>query len=53
MKKLYCIKCNKLRKFKKPVIASIFDKTLVLSINCDKCGNEDEKIFKKEAQLRY
>ena len=26
----------------------IFEKTLVLSIICDKCGNEDETVFKEE-----
>ena len=27
----------------------MFDKTLVLSIVCDKCGSKDEKIFKEES----
>ena len=26
----------------------IFEKTLVLSIICDKCGSEDEIVFKEE-----
>ena len=26
----------------------IFEKTLVLSIICSKCENEDEKVFKEE-----
>ena len=41
MKKLYCIICGKYRKFKNPKISSIFEKTLVLSIICSKCKNED------------
>ena len=33
----------KYRKFKNPKISYIFEVTLVLSIICRKCGNEDEK----------
>ena len=44
---MYCIKCNKHRKFKKPEISYILDKTLVPSIICDKCGSKGEKIFKE------
>ena len=29
MKKVYCVKCNKYRKFKKPNISDTFYKTLV------------------------
>ena len=47
MRKVHCIKCNKRRKFKNPKISRIFNKTLVLSIVCDKCGNNDDKIFEK------
>ena len=53
MKKLYCSICGKYRKFEKPKISYIFEKTLVLSIICSKCKNEDEKILKKKSQLRY
>ena len=28
-----------------------FDKILVLSIICGKCGNEDQKIFKEEEAI--
>ena len=35
MKKIYCTKFNKCRKFKNSTISYIFDKTLVLSIICD------------------
>ena len=47
MRKVHCIKCNKHRKFKNPKISRIFNKTLVLSIVCGKCGNNDDKIFEK------
>ena len=44
MKKIYCIKCNKYTKFKVPKISYIFNKTLVISIICGKCGSNDEKL---------
>ena len=46
MKKLNCVICGKYRKFEKPKISCFLEKTLVLSITCSKCKNEDEKIFK-------
>ena len=46
MKKIYCVLCGKYRKLEKPKILYIFDKTLVVSIICSKCKNEDDKIFK-------
>ena len=48
MKKIYCIICGKYRKFEKPKISYLLEKTLALSIICSKCKNKDEKIFKKE-----
>ena len=51
MKKLYCIICGKYRKFEKPKISYLLEKTLVLSIICSKCKNEDEKIFKEEESI--
>ena len=51
MKKLYCVACGKYRGFEKPKISYILDKTLVLSIVCSKCKNEDEKIFKEEESI--
>ena len=51
MKKLYCIICSKYRKFEKPKILYLLEKTLVLSIICSKCKNENEKRFKKEVLL--
>ena len=51
MKKLYCVICGKYRKFEKPKISYLLEKTLVLSIICRKCQSEDEKIFKKEDSI--
>ena len=51
MKKLDRVICRKYRQFEKPKISYFLEKTLVLSIICSKCKNEDEKIFKKENQL--
>ena len=48
MKKLYCIICGKYRKFENPKVSYILEKTLVLSIICHMCENEDQKIFFKE-----
>ena len=48
MKKLYCVVCDKYRKFEKPKISWILEKALVLSVICSKCKNEDEKVFKQE-----
>ena len=43
--KLYWIFCGKYRKFKKPKISYILEKTLVLYIICSSCKKENEKIF--------
>ena len=43
--------CGKYRKFKNHKISYIFEKTLVIYIICNKCGNEDEKIFKEEESI--
>ena len=51
MEKLYCIICGKYRKFEKPKISYLLEKTLVLSIICSKCKNKDEKIFKEEESI--
>ena len=51
MKKLYCVICGKYRKFEKPEISCIIEKTLVLFIIYSKCKNEDEKIFKEEKSI--
>ena len=44
MTKLYCVICGKHRKFEKPKISYILAITLVLSIICSECKNEDESI---------
>ena len=41
MKKLNCVIYRKYRKFEKPKISYILEKTLVLSIICSKCKNEN------------
>ena len=41
--KIYCIKCNKVRKFKNPKISYILDKTLVLSTICHKYDSNNKK----------
>ena len=48
MKKLWCIICGKYRKFEKLKISYLLEKTLVYSIICSECKNEDEKIFEEE-----
>ena len=50
MKKLYCVIWCKYRKSEKHKIC-LLEKTLVLSIICSKCKNEDEKIFKEEESI--
>ena len=51
MKKLYCVICSKYRKSEKPKISYLLEKTLVLSIICSKCKNEDEKLFTEEESV--
>ena len=51
MKKLYCVVCGKYRKFEKPTISYLLEKTLVLFIICSKCKNEDEKIVREEESI--
>ena len=48
MRNIYCIKCNKFRKFKNPEISSIFYKTLLISNFCDKCDSKHKRIFKEK-----
>ena len=51
MKKLYCVICSKYRKFEKPKISYFLENTLVLSIICSKCKNEDKKLFKEKESI--
>ena len=53
MEILYCVIWSKYRKFDKPKISYLLEKTLVPSFICIKCENEDKKMFKKKNQLRY
>ena len=48
MKKFYCVIWGKYRKFEKPKISYLLEKTLVLSIICGKCKNEEEKNFQRK-----
>ena len=43
--KIYCIERNKYRKFVNPKISYIFQKALVLSIICSKCGSNNQRIL--------
>ena len=51
MKKLCCIICGKYKKFEKPKISYLSEQTIVLSIICSKCNNNDEKLFKVEESM--
>ena len=51
MKKLYYVICSKYRKLEKSKISYLLEKTLVLSIICSKCKNEDQKLFKEEESI--
>ena len=51
MKKLHCVICSNYIKFEKPKISLLLEKELVLSVICNKCKNEDEKIFKEEESI--
>ena len=52
MKELYCFICGKNKKFGKPKISYILEKTLVLSIIYIKSRNQDEKMFKEEESIQ-
>ena len=52
MKKLYYVTCGNYEKIEKSKISNILEKTLVLSIICSKCKNEEEKIFKEEESIK-
>ena len=51
MEKLYCVICGQYRKFEKLKVSFLLEKTLVLSIICSKCKNENEKLFKEEESI--
>ena len=51
MKKLYRVICGKYRKLEKPKTPWLLERTLVLSIFCSKCKNEDETLFKEEQSI--
>ena len=43
--------CSKYRKFEKPKTSCLLEKTLVLSLICSKCKNQDEKVFKEKESI--
>ena len=47
-KNIYCFICGKYGAFEKTKTLHFSEKTLVLSINCSKCKNEDGKLFEEE-----
>ena len=49
MKKLNCVICGRYRKFEKPKILYILEKTLVFYTVFSKRRNEDEKILEEES----
>ena len=49
--KQHCVVFRKNRKFEKPKISYLLEKTLVLSIIFSKFKNEDEKLFKEEESI--
>ena len=54
LKKLYCVICSKYKKFENPKRLYLFKKTLVLSIICSKCKEEDEIYYlMTKIQLKY
>ena len=48
---MYCVICGTYRKFEKLKISYLLEKTLVVSIICKKCKNEDEKLFKEKESI--
>ena len=53
MEQLSCLIYDKYRKFEKPNISYLLEKTLVLSIICSKRKSKDEKYLKEKNQLKY
>ena len=51
MKKIYCVICDKYKKYRTPKISHIFERSLVVSIICRKYDNEDTKIFKEKESI--
>ena len=50
-KNMCCIKCNKHKKFKNLQMLYVFNKKFVIYIICDKCGSNDDKVFKEEESI--
>ena len=52
MRKLYCIICGKYRKFEKPKLSYLLEKTLVFPVIYSKCKNGDEKWSQEEEWIQ-
>ena len=52
MKKIYCVICDKYKKYRTPKISHIFERSLAVSIICRKYDNEDTKIFKEKESIQ-
>ena len=52
MKKLNCVICGRYRKFEKPKILYILEKTLLFYTVFSKRWNEDEKILEEEESFK-
>ena len=50
-RKIYCVFCDKYKKFKNTKTSNILKETLVNSITCSKCGSKYENTFKKEEPI--
>ena len=48
MEKICCVISGRYRKFKNPKISYVFEKKRII---CIKCGNKNDKIFKKEESI--
>ena len=53
MKKLYCVLCGKYRKFEKPKISYVLEKTLVFLLFAVSAKMKTKKYLKKKIQFRY
>ena len=50
---MYWFKCNKFIKFVNLETSYIFDKTLILSIVCSKCVENNDGTFKEDRSIEY
>ena len=48
---MHCVICRNHRKFEKPKISCLLEKTLVFSIFCSRCKNDYNKLSKEEESI--